>query len=621
METSPLAPKSDDLFKNLAAQQKKTQWECESCCVSNDPNVDECACCGEVKPGSNKPKPSAALSSFTFGMPATSNSTPAPVKDDLFKTLAAQQKKSQWECDACLTRNDAGKDTCACCETKRAGATSSQTDSSFNLKPSTQSSFSTQSSVKPTFSFGMPQATSTVSGATADSGFKKLVEKQNASWECSACMTRNEPAKTKCVCCEQAKPGTGSATPQFSFGSKQATVSLPAASEIKFSFGIPPAQNDKQTESLIAPVTRTDEVDKPKEAAKPAEINATVSLPTFSFKANNETPIIAEKNGEKEPVVKAALPMFGMPKPEQGLPKKTTFETKAPEPVAFIETPKSEEVKKPVFGGFKFGETSAPVEKPFENSLNKNGGFSFGNLGTQSSQAKTEEVKTAPATLPAAMGGFQFGASSNAFNSPTLKTTVAPAAPANAFVFGQAKTDSEPTKTFGSGNLSFSSTSSSNAFAITEQQSAPTFGTQNTSAGGFNFTAKSDPAPPQQPSLFAFAAKSAEPTGSSPMLFGKSNQTNQAPSVTPVFGMGSTTFGSTASINNNNESGFGSKMPSFGNSQPQKRAFEFTSNAAPEVPQAKKFDFGAQQQQQQQATVVSSLTLLWRSFTYASLLF
>ena len=650
------APPADDLFKNLAAQQKKMQWECDSCMTKNDPSKDKCVCCETAKSGSKPTNNSSSAlgpsATFTFGMSAASQ--PTPKSDDLFKNLAAQQKKTQWECDSCMTQNAADKDVCACCETAKPGASkpavSNTSSFSFGIKPTADST-----AIK-SFSFGMPAANA-ISKPAADESFKKLVEKQSANWECSSCMTRNESTKSKCVCCEMAKPGSNAATSQFSFGSKlTSSVSLPAQSEVKFSFGMPAAKPDVTVESkkeeppaLASSVKeKKDEVDKPTfsfgmnnnplSKPEPTKVLEVPAPSTFTFKTPTTTIASTttsftmkspEKPQEKKEEVKtsatSSMFSFGSAQLKPQEPAKSVFQTEVKQTESFktaTEPAKTEEIKKPGFGGFNFGaEKSAPATQPappaFGSSLNKNGGFSF---GASSKATETlppaESIKTKEAALPSVpSANFSFGGSSNSisFGNSTATTTSTPVPSSNSFVFGGSKAENEAPKMFGSfgassaspSNTTFGVSTASPAnttFGVSNAQTAPVFGQ---TSSGFSFSAKKEePAPPaQQASIFAFGAKPAA-SGNAPMLFG-SNQSNQIQTLTPVFGASSApTFGSTSSSNNNNESGFGSKMPSFGNvNQPQKRAFEFSS-AAPEMPQTKKFDFGGQQQQQQQASVV-----------------
>ena len=530
----------------------------------------------------SKPAPAAAAeTSITFGMPAKV----APVNDDLFKTLAAKQK-SQWECDVCMVQNDSGKDTCLSCDTPKPGS---------NKKETTLPS-SVNSPTKLTFSFG-------TSTQVADEGFKKIVAKQSASWECTTCMTRNESTKTKCVCCEQEKPGSSSSAPQFSFGSKlTSTVSLPAPSEVKFQFGMPKigpvATSDEESVLKVEPTppaiieSKKDEVDKPKSTfsfganstVSVETTNASGSVPSFTFKAPSPSvsasfsvkPSVEEKKEETE------KPTGFFPFAAAKNSPMTTLEPKNVEEAKSVEEP-----IKNSMGGFKFGgaETAVPITTAptLGNALNKNGGFSFGGFGAKPVETITE------ATKPAI--GFSFTAPTNQpmiFGAPA-PATVEPTIPAStsnsSFVFGAPKVEKEVSKAF----------ESTPSFGAPSIQSAPVFGQAN----AFSFSANKETSAPTstQSSIFAFGTKPEIPAATpGSMLFGSASANSAQP--TKTFGAG---FGSSSNNNNNNNNEFGSKMPSFSN-QPQKRAFEFSS-AAPEVSQNKKFDFGSQQNQPQSNAV------------------
>ncbi|CAH1717415.1 unnamed protein product [Chironomus riparius] len=621
IKESSNAPPTDDLFKTLAAQQKKSQWDCTECFSKNDLDKEKCLCCETPKPGS-KPTTTSSSSGFKFGMPAV-----APAKDDLFKTLAAQQKKANWECSECMTSNDVNKEKCACCEAPKPGSqkVSSQTSSfSFGVKSSTS-----DSPLKPQFSFGMPTSTpASSSSKNVDADFKKIVEKQSANWECSACMTRNDQSKSKCICCEQAKPGSSENKSQFSFGSKvSSTVSLPAPSEVKFSFGSQPVKSDtalNKDENNKKNDDKVDEVDKPKQPFSFGAVNNTSSTETSAFSASSFT--------FKSPQASTVNASFTMKSPntvgdkkkeedvteksdttEKGTDKTSMFSfgsktANVPEKkVAFDIQPKVAEEKLPekvsdekkAAGGFSFPTaTSTPALENANSALKTNGGFSFGGFAKPETTTKEDNKP--------ASGGFQFGAAST--SSPFSSTSsTASVQPTSTFAFGSPKIQttetSEPQKPaiFGSfGNTAqqtnaspFSSTST-NPVATS---STPVFG-QN-AASTFSFgaaAAKKDEITP----IFAFG--NSKPAANSNMVFGSSTFASSAstPSVTPMFGAHPTpTFGSNLSTNNNNNEGFGSKMVGFGgiqsapSNQSQKRAFDFGSS---DVPQ-KKFDFGQQQPQ------------------------
>lgn len=668
----------------------------------NDLDKEKCLSCESPKPGSKKSSTSSSLlstnsSGFKFGMPSvndasSSSEVKAVASDDLFKSLAAQQKKTQWECDTCMTRNDVNSEKCLACEAPKPGSKSTPTKtSSF--------SFGMPASSK-NFSFGMP-ATSTVTEKTTDSSFQKLVEKQNSKWECSVCMTRNEQSCSKCICCEQQKPGTSDSQPQFLFGSnKSSEVALPKPSEVKFSFGVQPTSTEKKND---------DEVDKPKQTfsfgAAPASTSkdATSSVSTFTFKApvSSASTVSASftiksppAKDDKIEAPKSSMFSFGAPKSsEEKVSKKVHFEEKTKESVeepkkkivteqkkietiqAFNATgfkfggfTKDEEKKsddKPS-GGFTFGSPANLNEKPssttsatssltgFSFSASKPetnetkttfGSFSapsttttatFGSIASDSKStfsfgmAKKEETTVAPQTssafsspassssafaaakpggfsfgstenkpaAPSSTGGFSFSSPANpVFGSSQENKTTTNSTSSNNFVFGQAKSDQQetpkPRQTFGS-------------FSSPSTQATPVFGDAVKSTPSFSFSAVAKEQPQQPSSVFAFGGAKASPSQPT-MIFG-SNAASSTPNLTPVFGSNATpTFGSNiAANNNNNESGFGSKMVNFGaattipsSNQPLKRAFDFGS-AQPEVPQKKTFEFGSQIAPQQQ---------------------
>lgn len=654
LDTSTSQPQSDDLFKKLAAQQKKSQWECSECMSKNDLDKEKCMCCETPKPGS-KPSStsttSAVSSSFKFGMPAETTSK-AP-SDDLFKNLAAQQKKSQWECSDCMTSNDMSKEKCLCCEApkpcseKSAKSQTTSSSFSFGAKPSIDSSSSTQK-----FSFGMPATTSTpFTSSKVDADFKKIIEKQNANWECSACMTRNDHSRSKCICCEQAKPGSSDNKSHFSFGSKvSSSVSLPAPSEVKFSFGVQPILPSK-SDSIVATETttstnndkkenektvdKTDEVDnKPKSGFTFGAVSSNTPSSTFTFKApaasspatsisasftikspkadeKKENENLTTDNSSNNKIVgidKTPIFSFGSSASSTKIGD-TTSEKKT---VGFgISTAKpiAEEKRTPVaainnaveekksIGGFSFG-TPSLSSSPADN-LKTNGGFSFGGF-SKPKESKSEEIK------PASTGGFQFSSSTNSpFSSQPIAASTTPAIvqPSNSFTFGSQKpapsenSDQPKPAVFGTFGNTQSTTSAVASPVFGQNPAVPTFGSSSLT--------KSNEIKP----IFAFGNAKPAASNNSTMIFG--SNLNSTPSVTPIFGAASSnttpTFGSnlsTLSNNNNNESGFGSKMVGFGNiqqtstsaNQPQKRAFDFGSS---EVPQ-KKFDFDSQQQSQSQ---------------------
>lgn len=240
---APIAPQKSlsDLFKSSSKQ-----WECSCCMIKNDDAKDKCVACETPR---NKPAPkpieqttSAPLTN-SFGSQFKSNSstwecstcmirnkleaqkciaceTPKPgglaksvsalpklavpsSTDQGFKTLVAQQN-TRWECSACMTRNDANRKKCECCEQAKPGDSS---DSSIPF------SFGSSSSATPKFNFGVKF---------------------------------NEKAASTVVPISELKPKVGEIKPSFSFGA-QPNASVTDSPAKKFSFG--EQSKDKENKS------------------------------------------------------------------------------------------------------------------------------------------------------------------------------------------------------------------------------------------------------------------------------------------------------------------------------------------------------------------------------------
>lgn len=665
----------------------------------NDLDKEKCLSCETPKPGS-KPvassKSSLTGSSFKFGMPSvtitdTSTTKPAVATDDLFKSLAAQQKKTRWECDVCMTGNDTSSEKCVACETPKPGskpAPKSTQNFSFGMQAASTTTTTHN------FSFGMPQTTTTT---LEDVGFKKLVENQSKNWECTVCMLRNEPLQSKCLSCEHPRPGSSDSQPKFLFGSvMKSSVTLPDPSEVKFKFGVQP-QVTKEEESKK---NEKDEVDKPKSTfsfgvdASTAKTSTDTSSFTFKTPANNnsipastvsasftlKSPAKSDEKKDEPETDKPGMFSFGAKTDD----KKVTFSENVnvlPE-IPSRESEKSDGVDNktegatPAFGGFKFG--NIPGVKPLEEVKNDkettSGGFAFkssGNLNFAFGSPKTTSSSSSSldTKVTSSFGGFSNQSTTAQPSVPVTTTTssfafgsTAPAA--STFSFGSVNKEAvtsalssntkTSTTTNASGGFSFGSenkpASKSGGFSFTapstnnnNNSSIPVFGSQSTATQGnssiqptntFSFGSPSSiksnenkstfgafPSAPQQQTPFGNSnialstpifgqaaaasfggiAANKEPMASSVFAFGSK------PSVTPST-QPTTMFGNNAASstpNNNNESGFGSKMMGFGNSAssamtnaPHKRAFDFGS-AQPDVPH-KKFEFGSQQQPQQQ---------------------
>ena len=80
----------------LKFKKSADNWSCDSCMLSNPPDLTKCQACQTDKPASGDKKPAA-------------------------NPLSAFAQKSGWACDTCLLQNDNSSTKCSACETPKPG--------------------------------------------------------------------------------------------------------------------------------------------------------------------------------------------------------------------------------------------------------------------------------------------------------------------------------------------------------------------------------------------------------------------------------------------------------------------------------------------------------------------
>ncbi|KAG4079043.1 hypothetical protein HA402_001698 [Bradysia odoriphaga] len=515
--------------------------------IRNKLDAQKCVACETPKPGEGLEKSVSALPKLAV-----------PSTDQGFKSIVAQQS-ARWECSACMTRNDANRKKCECCEQAKPG-TSSESSVAF--------SFGSASSSTPKFSFGVPFNEKAASTVVPISEVKSKVDEPKPSFSFGAqpnASVTDGPAKT------------------FSFGSqikekdKEKKSDPPATT---FSFGVKPTNKSNDNDlSASAKIASTPALSGFKFGASIPEIKP-VTAATAVVPSNKQTTeetaketrsnelIIGSQN--KNAVISVPLPVvpvvpanlasttnstisFGSLKPDQKLP---TFGA----PISKVDSSTSLTQTKPTFGLTTTISSSnaqpstaqstsivntvtpasgaAPVLAFGQTQNAAKGGFAFAPKPVVSDKQTFPMPDFAQSQVkPAATTTLSFG------SSAATVTTAAPSAPfGNSFFFGQAATAS----------TSESSTASS------------TFGsTTSTPATGFNFGSNSTPAQPlsttfgtaqqpQLPSTPAFSATATAVTSSlptepatSPFMFRSATNAEPIPafgqSATPSFGQTNTT--------------------------------------------------------------------------------
>ncbi|KAL5248406.1 hypothetical protein ACHWQZ_G017549 [Mnemiopsis leidyi] len=568
----------------LKFKKSADNWSCDSCMLSNPPDLTKCQACQTDKPASGNKKPAA-------------------------NPLSAFAQKSGWACDTCLLQNDNSSTKCSACETPKPGAKPAEKPASSGV-------------------------------------FQKLGNFKQSGWSCSMCMLTNSDTDLKCKACQNLKPGvkaedvkeekTDAPKSSFTFGLSNTTA--PSDNKVgfgdiklssSFSFGTKNGGSENKGGFTFGIQQKEEE-----KSGKPAESSAAAPKPAFSFGASTSS--ASDKGGFSfgqttvEKKAEETKPTFSF-----GAAPKTEDKPAEVKPTFNFGGPAKEEAK-PAFGSFT--SDTAPKfnfggNKPEEKSENTSAApaFNFGGSSSTSAAASTTDAikpfnfggaattggssgtkptpsfnfgGTAPSST-ASSTGLNFGSTAPAatsqpafqFGASNSTTTTAGAAPA--FNFGGTPVPKPNTPAFQFGATAAPSTDSGDTMDASSQ-----------SPKGFSFGQK--PAASNGPT-FSFGANNNNSQSTPGFNFGSSGVTN-----TPAPSFGSTTpapaFGSTPtpapSFGSNNTASpapafnFGQSNPSFGqssnntpsfnfggSSQPASSGFNF-SNPTPPQPATTGFQFG-----------------------------
>ncbi|XP_065441078.1 nuclear pore complex protein Nup153-like isoform X8 [Chrysemys picta bellii] len=543
-----------DKFKTAAGT-----WDCDTCLVQNKPEATKCVACETPKPGTGV-KPALTLPVVTEN---TITVTSSPSCTETTVTLGFGDKfkkpKGSWDCTVCLVSNKAEDSKCVACQCERPGGSVPVTSSS-------------------TSSFSAPSG-----------GFLGLdkFKKPEGSWDCETCLVQNKAEATKCIACENAKPGTkpelkgfgtaavssDAAAPSFKFGiqssSSESSQTLGSTESFKFGeqgglkFGIT-SESGSVTNNMTG------------------GFNFSKTSGDFKFGVSSSD----SKSEESKKDSKNNNFNFGLPSGTSN-PSTSAFQ------FGTSNLGQQEKKEEPVLGGFSFGTSSTAPIATLENKTGVSG-FSFGTVAEKEVAAtpflfkQSEEKKD---ETPSAKGGFTFGsmepASASQFvlgrteekqdsvtsaTSLVFRKTVDNEEPKAQSVFSFGK--SEQTKEESTAKPPFSFNLTKPGEKETEQtKPAFTFGAQTN-------TADPGAAKPAFGFLSSGSSSTAIPSTSanSSSVFGSSSSASNPPPVAAafLFGQASNTVSSSA-FGNASES---NAPQSFGFSQENKPATTSSSTGA-----------------------------------------
>ncbi|NWZ25016.1 NU153 protein, partial [Asarcornis scutulata] len=598
--SKPTAPPAEmlgfgDKFKTVPGT-----WDCDTCLVQNKPEATKCIACETPKPGTGV-MPALTLPVVTDSsvtVTSSSSSTDTTVTLDFGDKF--KKPKGSWDCAICLVLNKAEDNKCVACQSEKPG---------MGLTPVTSSSAS---------SFSAP------SGEFLDlDKFKK----PEGSWDCETCLVRNKAEATKCVACENAKPGTKADLKGFGTATVSTNAALPS-----FTFGVQSSSSSESSHTLdSAGSFKFGEQGGFKfgiasESASSNNVVGGFKFPSTpgDFKFGVSSSLSKSEESKKEG--KSNSFTFGLPSTSSQAP--STFRFGA------ASLGQQEKKEEPVLGGFAFGTSSATAMAANENKTGVSG-FTFGTVGDKEVVSasfafkKPDEKKD---EAPSTKGGFSFGSAESAAASQFIlgrteekQDSVTSAAP---LVFGK-KADTEESKAqpiFSVGKSEHTKEESTakpifNFSFVKPSEKEPEQAKPAFSFGVQTSTSDQGAAKPSFSFLSSASSSAAIPTTSanSSSVFGSvTSSSNPAPVPAPfVFGQASNTV-SSSTFGNSAES---TTSQSFGFSQENKPATTSSSTGVAVAP----FVFGSGASSSNAnpgftfgATTTSSSTGLSSSFVFGS---
>ncbi|KFO56990.1 Nuclear pore complex protein Nup153, partial [Corvus brachyrhynchos] len=367
-------------------------WDCDTCLVQNKPEATKCVACETPKPGTGV-MPALTMPVVTDNavtVTSTSSSTATTVTlgfGDKFK-----QPKGSWNCSVCLEQNAAEYSKCVACESEKPGSS-------------------------------VPVTSSSVSAFSASSGgFLDLdkFKKPEGSWECEVCLVQNEAEATKCVACENVKPGTKAELKGFGTAAVSTNAAMPS-----FTFGLPSSSSESSqtlgsTGSFKFGEQSSFKFGIASESASSNTVTGGFKFPTGSgdFKFGVSSSDSKSEDSKKES--KSNIFTFGLPSTSSQAPSTFQFGT-----TSLGQQEKKEEP--PVLGGFGFAATSTSSIATNENKTGVSG-FTFGTMAEKDVASpalpfkKSDEKKDETVSMK---GSFSFGSVESA--------------PASQFVLGRAE--------------------------------------------------------------------------------------------------------------------------------------------------------------------------------------
>ncbi|XP_023272443.1 ranBP2-like and GRIP domain-containing protein 3 isoform X2 [Seriola lalandi dorsalis] len=208
--------------------KKPGQWDCDTCSLRNEGSADSCVSCKAVKA-------SAKTTATAQTTPAVDAPATQPSISAVDSGFGAQfsKKPGQWDCDVCEVRNEASSDKCVACNSPNPAAKSTEgAPVSSNL--TAISGFGADFAKKDEWNCKACLVRNDASAAECVSchapneapSLEAMFAKKDGEWDCDTCLVRNNASASKCLACQTPNPNA-----------KSTTSTAPSASTFSFTFG------------------------------------------------------------------------------------------------------------------------------------------------------------------------------------------------------------------------------------------------------------------------------------------------------------------------------------------------------------------------------------------------
>lgn len=258
--------------------KKPEQWDCDTCSTRNEGSVEICISCKALKTKATATEPTPSAADAPAALPSVC------AVDSAFG-IQFSKKPGQWDCDTCEVRNEASDDRCVAC--KSPNPVTASTEAPAALNPPAVSGFGA-GFTKEDLQWDCPACLVRNDALASEcvachaphetSSLEAMFAKKDGEWDCDICLVRNKASTNKCLACQTPNPNA-----------KSTTSAASSASTFSFKFGTKSSTSQPAaTAGFTVPFSSTGSTfqfgqNKDKSSAAPSTGSSSTSASGFSF--------------------------------------------------------------------------------------------------------------------------------------------------------------------------------------------------------------------------------------------------------------------------------------------------------------------------------------------------